>query len=468
MVFNLELELNKKYILPIKDNKHKYVGVEFEIPIVNLNKQPVDYDIIHKMTESFSKRFDFIPLHLDDDGNPYSLQNKTNGDNLSFDFCYSNLELSMGKENNLNILNDRFIEYYTFIQEYFKPYNYTLTGMGINPYYKINTNTPIQSSRYQMLYNYLASYKKYTNRKKFQPYANYGAFTSASQVQLDVNEDNLIEVINTLNRLEPFKTVLFANSYIPEYPNLLCTRDMFWHDSMHGYNPHNVGIHEYELKDIRDLVEYIKSSSIYCVERDNHYIFFEPIKVIEYFNLKYVNGAYYQDGTLYDITFTPQPNDIQYLRTFKFQDLTYRGTIEFRSCCCQPISDTMTVSAFHIGLLERLKELTTLLNNDEVLYHHGYSTSELRNLLNEKHIPTFVDKSKLSQELIQILDIAKDGLISRGFDEERFLEPLYIRAESLTNPARELVKGLQNGYSLEDYILKYSKIQSRKEVVNYV
>lgn len=467
-MFNLDYELNKKYILPIKDNKHKYIGLEFEIPVVNLNKQPVDYNIIHDMTQSFSKYFDFSPLHLDDDGNPYSLQNETNGDNLSFDFCYSNLELSMGKENNLNVLNDRFIEYYTFIQDYLKPYNYTLTGMGINPYYKINTNTPIQSSRYQMLYNYLASYKNYTDKKIFQPYANYGAFTSASQVQLDVNQDNLIEVINTFNMLEPFKAVLFANSYIPEYPDLLCTRDMFWYDSMHGYNPHNVGIHECKLKDINDLIEYIKSCSMYCVERDNYYIFFEPIPVMKYFNVKSVDGKYYQNGSLHSISFKPQPEDIAYLRTFKFQDLTYRGTIEFRSSCCQPISDTMTVSAFHVGLLENLKDLTTFLNNDDVLYNHGYSTSELRNLLNLRDFPPFVDKEKLSMELVQILDIAKDGLISRGLDEEKFLEPLYARANGLTNPARELVDGLENGYRLEDYILKYSEITSRKEVLYYV
>lgn len=467
-MFNLDSELNKKYILPIKDNQHKYIGVEFEIPVVNLNRQPVDYNIIYKMSQSFAKRFNFEPLHLDDNQNAYSLQNKINGDNLSFDFCYSNLELSMGKEDNLNTLNHRFIEYYNFIQEYFKSYNYTLTGMGINPYYKINTNTPIQSSRYQMLYNYLASYKKYSHKKIFHPYANYGAFTSASQVQLDVNQDNLIEVINTFNKLEPFKAVLFANSYTPEYPNLLCTRDMFWYDSMHGYNPHNVGIHEYELKDIHDLIEYIKSCSMYCVERDNKYIFFEPIKVIEYFNRKEVFGEYFKDGSLHKITFNPQPTDIQYLRTFKFQDLTYRGTVEFRSSCCQPISDTMTVSAFHIGLLENLNDLTTLLNNDDVLYNRGYSASELRNLLNQKDIPLFIDKDRLSVELIQILDIAKDGLISRGFGEEKFLEPLYIRAESLTNPAKELAEGLENGYPLEDYILKYSKIESRKEVLCHV
>ncbi len=466
-MFNLDLELHKKYIQPIQGNQNKYIGAEFEIPIVNLEGKPVDYKIVHKMVHQFSDNFNFVPVSLDDENNAYSLQNPTNGDNLSFDFCYSNLELSMGKESDLHTINSRFFEYYTYIQECFKPHNYTLTGMGVNPHYKINTNTPIQSGRYQMLYNYLEMYQKYTDFKKFQPFANYGAFTSASQVQLDVNQDNVIEVINTFNRLEPFKTVLFANSYAEDYPKMLCTRDSFWFDSMHGYNPHNVGIHEYKFKDTNDLVEYIKGCSMYCVERGEKYAFFEPIPIREYFNLSTVNGQYYHNGKLHNIEIKPQPSDLKYLRTFKFQDLTYRGTVEFRSSCCQPIADTMSVSAFHVGLMENLSELTELLSKDTTLYHHGYSTAELRNLLNAKEIPSFIDREALSEKLVQILDIAKDGLLERGYYEETFLEPLYARAENLTNPARELLNGLENGYPMEYYIKKYSTVQPRKEVLKH-
>jgi hypothetical protein len=115
--------------------------------------------------------------------------------------------------------------------------------------------------------------------------------------------------------------------------------------------------------------------------------------------------------------------------------------------------------------MENLSELTELLSQDTTLYHHGYSTAELRNLLNQKDFPHFVDRESLSERLLQILDLAKDGLLERGYCEETFLEPLYARAESLTNPAKELLKGLESGYSMEYYIKKYSVVQPRKEVL---
>ena len=74
-------------------------------------------------------------------------------------------------------------------------------------------------------------------------------------------------------------------------------------------------------------------------------------------------GEYYdsEDGRYKKITIIPEMRDIDYLRTFKFEDLTYRGTIEFRSCCTQPIADSMTVGAFHLGLQKRLDQLEVLL-----------------------------------------------------------------------------------------------------------
>jgi hypothetical protein len=117
--------------------------------------------------------------------------------------------------------------------------------------------------------------------------------------------------------------------------------------------------------------------------------------------------------------------------------------------------------------MENLSELTELLAQDNSLYHHGYSTIELRNLLNLKTIPSFIDRRLLSNTLVQILDIAKDGLSQRGYYEDTFLEPLYVRAENLTNPARELTNGLDSGYSIEHYIKKYATVKPRKEVLKH-
>lgn len=46
-------QLYKKYIEPTKKTRNEYIGVEIEIPIVNLNKKAVDFEIIHTITDSF-------------------------------------------------------------------------------------------------------------------------------------------------------------------------------------------------------------------------------------------------------------------------------------------------------------------------------------------------------------------------------------------------------------------------------
>ena len=99
-----------------------------------------------------------------------------------------------------------------------------------------------------------------------------------------------------------------------------------------------------------------------------------------------------------------------YLRTFKFEDLTFRGTIEFRSVCCQPIRDCMTVAAFHLGLQENLHALDELLQEDYVLYHHGYTATELPRMFTYAKLPAFVDEDDLYTLAEQVVELAEDGL----------------------------------------------------------
>ena len=450
----------EKYIAPTKQKTKRFIGIEIEMPVVNLDKEPVNEDVIFKMTSAFCAHFGFRIIGRDADGNANSMQDDITGDNLSFDCCYSNLELSLGKGANLHIIKERFDKYYTFINDFFAEYHYTLTGMGINPYYDINYNRPIQNERYRMLYHHLHSYKNYEDKGfAFHHFPAFGTFTSASQVQIDIFYEDLISVINTFGKLEPFKSILFSNSLLPDEPDLLCARNMLWERSMQGYNPHNIGMFEYELRDCDDLIEYIKSTSIYCTMRNGKYINFKPVTINEYLSLDKVRGEYFDGAKYRDIEFEPCLEDLEYLRTFKFEDLTYRGTIEFRSVCCQPIYDSMCVAAFHIGLLERVQELSGLLNSDNVIYSHGYSASELQRRFAKKVLPDFVDKEKLVQVLLRMLDLSAAGLNQRGMNEEIFLTPLYERARALSNPAKDMLLGIENGFSPEHYIKEYSRLK---------
>ena len=449
----------EKYIAPTKTKSKKFIGIEIEMPIVNLNREPVNEEIVFKMSEAFCRHFGFKAVSRDSDGNVNSMLDDVTGDDLSFDCCYSNLELSLGKGENLHQIKERFDRYYSFINSFFEKYNYTLTGMGINPYYKINHNKPIQNERYRMLYHHLHSYPKYENNGfYFHHFPSFGTFTSASQVQIDIFYEDLIPVINTFGKLEPFKSLLFANSLLDDEPDYLCARNMLWERSMQGYNPHNIGMYEYELRDTDDLVEYIKSTSIYCTMRDGKYVNFAPVPINEYLQLDKVSGEYFDGEKYCDIEIEPCLDDLEYLRSFKFEDLTFRGTIEFRSVCTQPISDCMTNAAFHIGLLDRVQELNGLLSSDNVIYSHGYSATELQRMFSMTDMPSFVDTEKLKETLIRILELSESGLKQRGMGEEVFLEPLFERAKALSNPAKVMLDGMKRGVTLEHYIKEYSLI----------
>lgn len=452
--------LYQRYIEPTKKKREKYIGIEIEMPIINLGKKAVDFDIVQKVTDRFMKYFQFQEAGRDEDGNIFSITDKISGDILSYDCSYNNLELSLGKEKELFTIHNRFLSYCDFLQNEFGKYHYTLTGMGVNPYRIYNHNVPIPNGRYRMLFHHLNSYKKYNLPMYFHSYPEFGTFSSASQVQLDVDYEDLLMAIRAFSRVEPIKALLFSNSVLlDEKEELLCSRDMFWENSTHGINPHNVGMFDCEMENEKDLLSYIESTSIFCVERGDKYINFPPVNIMEYFESPYIEGEYYENGVYKNIRVTPQISDLKYLRTYKFEDLTFRGTIEFRSVCCQPIKDCMTVAAFHLGLKVALPKLDKLLEEDQVIYHHGYTAGELRKMFNRRELPSFVDEEKLKGLVRKVLEIAKEGLLSRGYGEERMLEPLFLRMEEQTNPARRMLNLRKQGVALQDIILEYGQLR---------
>ena len=449
--------LYNRFIEPTKAERQHYVGIEIEMPVINLNKEAVDFDVIQKITALFIEHFGFDIAARDDEGMIYSTADKITSDTLSYDCSYNNLELSLGCSVELNTIYSRFKKYYSFLQTELGKYNYTLTGMGINPYRIYNNNVPIQNGRYRMLFHHLSSYDDYTLPMYFHHYPDFGLYSSASQVQLDVDYENIAETINTFGKLEPIKSLLFSNSPLnDETVNLLCSRDMFWENSTHGINPHNIGMFDCEFSNSDEILDYIESCSLYCTDRDGKYINFPPVPVTEYFKKEKITGEYFADGEYHSIEIKPELSDLLYLRTFKFEDLTFRGTIEYRSVCCQPISDCMASAAFHLGISEKLHEVTALIESDKILYGHGFSKTELRKLFNAGTIPDLINEDDLYCLAKSIVDLSRDGLISRGYGEEKFLEPLYERIRNRTNPATRIEEHLKNSKDIVELIKEYS------------
>lgn len=455
-------KLYEEFIKPTNQKKN-FIGVEIEIPIINLDKKAVDFEVVHKITNKFQKQYsDFKADGVDYDGNIFALKNPKNEDIVCYDCSYNNIEFAMGREKDLFSIDERFSEYYTFVKESFNEYNHTLTGMGINPYRKYNEYQPIPSERYLMLYHHLKSFKNYDDvPMHFHQYPEYGMFSSASQVQLDVTKENLVKTINVFSKIEPIKALLFSNSVlIDENKHVTCFRDPLWEYSTHGVNPHNIGMYDVDLKDLDDLQSYLESLNIYCVMRDGAYINFPSMNLLDYFNQEYVCGEIYSNGGYRKIDVRPLISDIKYLRPFKFINLTFRGTIEFRSVCTQPIKDSMSVAAFHLGLKDKLDELDELITMDDVIYHKGYTASELRKLLIQDELPAFVDINGICKLSKDIVDLASLGLKERGIGEEIFLKPLYGRIKNHKNPGKNIITLLNNNAKIEDVIEEYGKLNN--------
>ena len=450
--------LYDKYIAPTKRKSEDYIGIEIEMPILNLDREAVDFSNIHKVTKSFMMKFSFVPAGYDENGDVCLAENPEVGDTLSYDCSYNNLELSLGRVKDIREAETRFLNYYRYLQECLSAYNYTLTGMGINPYRIYNQNIPVPNGRYRMLFHHLHSYPKYrTLPMYFHTHPEFGTFSSASQVQLDIEYEDIPEIINTFSLLEPLKARIFSNSVLlGEAEDYICYRDILWENSTHGINPHNVGPYEYTFKDTAELLDYIQSTSIYCTEREGKYVNFEPLPLRDFFAREEIEGEYYERGKYHKMLITPRKGDLEYLRSFKHEDLTFRGTVEFRSVCCQPVKDSMSVAAFHAGLKKRLHELTDMLENDRVIYGHGYNPTELRHLFIRKDLPSFVDRDAVYRLCGNVLEIARGGLLDRGLGEERYLEPLFDRIKAQECPGDYMLRRLSEGADLEELIKEYA------------
>ena len=118
----------------------------------------------------------------------------------------------------------------------------------------------------------------------------------------------------------------------------------------------------------------------------------------------------------------------------------------------------MTVHAFYFGLINQIDKVNQILDNDTTLFNKPYSLSELRKFFVKFNLPEFVEEKQLKKLLIKILDLASEGLIERGNNEEELLKPLYKRAETLENPGQRLIKHLDSGGRIEDLIYEYGKL----------
>ena len=407
--------LKEKYLSNMKKDSELFVGVELEFPIVETNGNKTNIEVTKNLFRTLANLSDFEVEKKDDDQNPIQLVHCSSKDRILFELSYNTIEFAFERAHSIDEVAKRFEAYLKIIQPILQENNHEIQGHGIHPLWKENDNSPVKIERYKMLMAFLAMNG---TGMKTHPYPSYGAFICGNQVQLDVRRDNYIRIINAFNKIEAAKAYLFSNSeFSSEAWDTKIARDIFWEESLHGYYRENVGIFPKDYQSEEEFFNNLARTAIFTVTREGKSYYFKPIRVEDYLDQKEII-AYTTDGKEKNIN--PVKEDLKQHRSYQFQDLTARGTVEFRSVCTQPLETTFAPIAFELGLFVQLEKLENYLEHCSFLRNEKQDYRNLRKKYSKK-ILSKKEKEKIKTFSKELLEISKSGLLERGYEEEKYL-----------------------------------------------
>ena len=407
--------LKEKYLSNMKEDSELFVGVELEFPIVETNGNKTNIEVTKNLFRTLANLSDFEVEKRDDDQNPIQLVYCSSKDRILFELSYNTIEFAFERAHSIDEVAKRFEAYLKIIQPILQENNHEIQGHGIHPLWKENDNSPVKIERYKMLMAFLAMNG---TGMKTHPYPSYGAFICGNQVQLDVRRDNYIRIINAFNKIEAAKAYLFSNSeFSSEAWDTKIARDIFWEESLHGYYRENVGIFPKDYQSEEEFFNNLARTAIFTVTREGKSYYFKPIRVEDYLDQKEII-AYTTDGEEKNIN--PVKEDLKQHRSYQFQDLTARGTVEFRSVCTQPLETTFAPIAFELGLFVQLEKLENYLEHCSFLKNEKQDYRNLRKKYSKK-ILSKKEKEKIKTFSKELLEISKSGLLERGYEEEKYL-----------------------------------------------
>ena len=407
--------LKEKYLSNMKEDSELFVGVELEFPIVETNGNKTNIEVTKNLFRTLANLSDFEVEKIDDDQNPIQLIHCSSKDRILFELSYNTIEFAFERARSINEVAKRFEAYLKIIQPILQENNHEIQGHGIHPLWQENDNSPVKIERYKMLMAFLAMNG---TGMKTHPYPSYGAFICGNQVQLDVRRDNYIRIINAFNKIEAAKAYLFSNSeFSAEAWDTKIARDIFWEESLHGYYKENVGIYPKDYQSEEEFFNNLARTAIFTATREGKSYYFKPIRAEDYLDQKEIT-AYTADGN--EKIIKPVKEDLKQHRSYQFQDLTARGTVEFRSVCTQPLETTFAPIAFELGLFVELEKLENYLEDSSFFKNEEQDYRKLRKKYSKKILST-EEKEAIQSFSKDLIGIAKAGLIKRGYREEKFL-----------------------------------------------
>lgn len=385
-----------RFIKPFAGKKQGNIGVELEFPLINNNGGDINIPFVTSIMD-FIEEKGFSCVLYGVNGEKLFMENGK-GDSLSFDNSYNNFEFSMMYGDNLLDIKSRFDSYYEMVQNYLAQKNHSLADRGTNPNYgKIAVNhTPFAT--YNMVQEYLHKFPG------THGYNDFPAFMSSVQTHLDIAEKDVPRAYTLFCRFDFVRGLLFGNSPDFEGKGWRISRDYLWEKSGFGNSPETTGSVDRKFETTDDIIDFYLEKGMFNRIRDGKYEVFKPVPIKEYF----LRGD-------------AKKEDIECYLSFRNVELTSRGTLEVRSDCTQKRGRFFIPPAFNLGILHNMEKAESRLDAFFKNYNVDKPNSELRKLVNECREEEIAPKYILDELCGKMLDIAREGLLSRGKGEEVLL-----------------------------------------------
>lgn len=364
-----------------KFEESDYIGVEIEMPIINL-KPPyiIESQIVEELFLYFLEDKNFKIENYDNDNNIISIKNIKTNDTISLEYSFNTIELSLGKELYIDRLKEKFEYYYCIIKKCLSKHEYDIYCGGINPNYHYINKTCLNQDRYKVIEKLLS------NSSNCKLYNQFCSYCCSIQTHINTSKIHIVNLINMLSKLEDNKKDLFSNSYMEE-TNLKNSRKFLWESS--NFGPLNIGPNP-NYNDLEELIEDYSKRNLFFVERNNKYLLFDTKQPInKYLDKKRIKATDLTGNVHYVV---PLYSDFDNFRSYRIVELTKYGTLEIRSDCTQSKENIFKLIAFNVGVCKNHLEISDYLNKN-------------KEITNER-----------------LIELCKKGLKMRNYGEEKYLE----------------------------------------------
>ena len=440
------LVLREKYQLFSRKmlNADITIGIELEFHIVPINSETPDFTSWQIILNHLLSVLNFTKTAFDYNNN--CIKGELSGDVISYEASLAIIEFSLAPAADLHSLATKasFLQQKT--EQILQQYKLCLLPLGVNPFAWRHKIAWINNEYYQGR-NYLFQHFLPDNAYSF---SNSMTFICSNQVHIDIGLVDLSRYLNTVNRLSWVKALLFANSPdVIKNSSCLCVRDWLWQDSAFAYHIDNVGVVDQEYDNWQEVFWRELHTTIFYVIRDGQYIFFKPIRLLDFLQLQSLSGWQITAEKITTAVIMPTISDINFARSYHDAAITTKGTVEIRSECAQPFADTMAVAAFHLGLQCNINKIIDYLDSKQnaILATHSFNQWRQKAIILGYDIGRELNLD-LNTFIYQLLVLVKEGLRYRDKQEEVFIDCLFARLDRRTMPALTYLNNLKQGQDL--------------------